>query len=218
MTCAPTGLLARRPSRGLWQAAALAVAVAVLAWPTRAAATDFPPLAPPSLSHRSQFGLALLTGSGFRVLVPYAENVYCGQPGERVCSGRLPFFLDVQPSYGLGPHWDVIVDLRFWPRGRLRPHAPVRAGARFPLLGRPRGAPEIFRHAPAGLRHHRATQSLADRLRPRVSQQQRTDVRGHAGPGLLRPGRRYRGLRPLVAIRDRFGRGCSSTLSVARLR
>jgi hypothetical protein len=117
MTCAPNGLLARRRSRWLWLAAAPAVLVAILAgvlgWPAVAAATDFPSLTPPSLSHRSQLGLALLSGSGFRVLVPYAENVYCGQPNERVCSGRLPFFLDVQPSYGLGPHWDVVVDLRF---------------------------------------------------------------------------------------------------------
>ena len=73
MTCAPHGLLARRNPRGLWLAAALAVAVAVPSSPAAAAATtDFPPLAPPSLSHRSQFGLALLPGSGFRVLVPYA--------------------------------------------------------------------------------------------------------------------------------------------------
>jgi hypothetical protein len=106
MTCATE----RRLTRGLCLAV-LTVVVAV--WPAVAGATDFPPLVPPSFSHRSQFGLAVLPGSGFRVIVPYGENVYCGQPNERVCSGRLPFFLDVQPSYGLGPHWDVLVDLRF---------------------------------------------------------------------------------------------------------
>jgi hypothetical protein len=102
-----------RVTRGLRLVAVLAVMIAVIGSPAAARATDFPPLVPPSLSHRSQFGLALLPGSGFRVLVPYDENVYCGKPGERVCAGRLPFFLDVQPSFGIGPHWDVLVDLRF---------------------------------------------------------------------------------------------------------
>jgi hypothetical protein len=106
MTCATK----RRLTRGLCLAV---LTVVVTVWPAIGGATDFPPLEPPSLSHRSQFGLAVLPGSGFRVVVPYGENVYCGQPNERVCSGRLPFFLDVQPSYGLGPHWDVLVDLRF---------------------------------------------------------------------------------------------------------
>jgi len=120
MTCATD----RRLTRGSLPAvlaAMLAVVVGVVGTPAAVfatdvatdLATDFPPLVPPSLSHRSQFGLAVLPGSGFRVLIPYGENVYCGQPNERVCSGRLPFFLDVQPSYGLGPHLDVLVDLRF---------------------------------------------------------------------------------------------------------
>ena len=75
-----------------------------------AVTTDFPPLTAPSLSHWSQIGLALLPGSGFRVIIPYGENIYCGKPGKRVCTGRVPFFLDVQPSFGMSPHWDVLVD------------------------------------------------------------------------------------------------------------
>ena len=113
MTCARKGWLTWWLTRGL-MAAVLAVAGAPARAETPApVTTDFPPLAPPSLSHRSQIGLALLPGSGFRVIIPDAENVYCGKPGERVCSGRLPFFLDVQPSFGLGPHWDVLADFRF---------------------------------------------------------------------------------------------------------
>jgi len=73
----------------------------------------FPELASPSLSHQRQLGLGILPGSGYRVLFPYQENVYCGQPSRRVCNGRLPAFLDVQPSFGLNPHWDALVDLRF---------------------------------------------------------------------------------------------------------
>jgi hypothetical protein len=88
------------------------------AWTTPAAqASDassaLPPLARPSLSHQSQIGLSVLPGSGLRVLFPYQEEVYCGQPGKRVCSGRLPTYLDVQPSFGLTAHWDLLLDLRF---------------------------------------------------------------------------------------------------------
>jgi hypothetical protein len=65
------------------------------------------------MSHYLQFGIALLPGTGYRAIFPYQERIDCGQPGKRVCTGRLPFFLDVQPSFGFANHWDVIVDLRF---------------------------------------------------------------------------------------------------------
>jgi hypothetical protein len=67
-----------------------------------------------SLIHDGQFGIALLPGSGFRGIFPYQENVPCGNDTtKRVCTGRLPLFLDVQPSFGFATHWDVLVDLRF---------------------------------------------------------------------------------------------------------
>src|SRR5215467_4535729 len=72
----------------------------------------FPALEPPSLSHERQVGLAVFAGSGFRVLFPYQEQIYCGQIGKRVCSGRQPAFLDLQGSYGFGAHWDVLAELR----------------------------------------------------------------------------------------------------------
>jgi hypothetical protein len=72
----------------------------------------FPPLASPSLSHESQLGISVLPGSGFRVLFPFSEGIYCGQLGKRVCTGRLPTFLDVSPSYGVSAHWDLLFDLR----------------------------------------------------------------------------------------------------------
>lgn len=101
---------------------ALALAVLLVAAPATSAPAstaagdapaDFPPLTSPSLSHRGQFGLGVLAGSGLRVLIPYQERVFCGLNDKRVCSTRLPTFLDVQPSFGLGPHWDAIIDLRF---------------------------------------------------------------------------------------------------------
>ncbi len=73
----------------------------------------FPRLAPPSLFHKDQFGVSLMPGSGYRIIAPYKDGVSCGQQINRVCTGWLPFFVDVQPSFGFARHWDVIVDLRF---------------------------------------------------------------------------------------------------------
>ena len=85
--------------------------------PRAVAAKTFPRLKPPTMSHYQQFGLALLSGSGYRAIFPYQNSnavmVNCGQPGKTVCTGRLPTFLDVQPSFGFGDHWDVLLDLRF---------------------------------------------------------------------------------------------------------
>ena len=73
----------------------------------------FPRIAPPSLFHKDQFGVSLMPGSGYRIIAPYKDGVPCGQGTNRVCTGWLPFFVDVQPSFGFARHWDVIVDLRF---------------------------------------------------------------------------------------------------------
>jgi hypothetical protein len=73
----------------------------------------FPRLKAPSLVHRNQLGLAVLPGAGYRVIAPYQENIPCGQQDKRVCTGMLPFFIDAQPSFGFGAHWDVLLDLRF---------------------------------------------------------------------------------------------------------
>jgi hypothetical protein len=78
-----------------------------------AAPRSFARLATPTMSHRMQFGIAMLSGTGYRGIFPYQEMVLCGQGANRVCTGRLPTFLDVQPSFGFGDHWDVLIDLRF---------------------------------------------------------------------------------------------------------
>lgn len=70
----------------------------------------------PSLSHDMQFGLALMPGDGYRVVVPYTRDVTdCGdhaQMGAHVCGSRAPMFLDLQPSFGIESSWDIVVDLR----------------------------------------------------------------------------------------------------------
>jgi hypothetical protein len=81
--------------------------------PPRPAPKRFPRLKQPSLLHQDQFGLAVLPGSGYRIIAPYQDMVPCGQQNKRVCTGWLPFFIDVQPSFGLTRHWDALVDLRF---------------------------------------------------------------------------------------------------------
>jgi hypothetical protein len=73
----------------------------------------FPRILPPSLFHKDQFGVSLMPGSGYRIIVPYKDGVPCGQQINRVCTGLLPFFIDVQPSFGFARRWDVIIDLRF---------------------------------------------------------------------------------------------------------
>ena len=74
---------------------------------------SFPKLRQASLLHKNQLGIAVMPGVGFRGVFPYQENVYCGQMGKRVCTGIVPFFLDVQPAFGFAEHWDALVDLRF---------------------------------------------------------------------------------------------------------
>src|SRR5206468_10924472 len=78
---------------------------------------QFPKLRQASLLHKYQPGLAMMPGAGYRGIFPYAgandQMINCGQQGKRVCTGLLPLFLDVQPSFGFAEHWDVLVDLRF---------------------------------------------------------------------------------------------------------
>ena len=85
--------------------------------PRAVATKSFPRLKPPTMVHYQQFGIALLSGTGYRAIFPYQNQngvtINCGQPGKTVCTGRLPTFLDVQPSFGFADHWDVLLDLRF---------------------------------------------------------------------------------------------------------
>lgn len=73
------------------------------------------PSAEPSLSHRHQFGLSLMPGVGYRIIVPYRDNVDCGDSSgspKSVCTARSPVFLDVAASYGLSPRIDLLFDVR----------------------------------------------------------------------------------------------------------
>jgi hypothetical protein len=67
--------------------------------------------------HARQFGLSLLPGSGYRIIVPYKEAQPCGDSSgnvsRRVCTHALPFFLELQLSFGIFPRLDFFSDLRF---------------------------------------------------------------------------------------------------------
>jgi hypothetical protein len=72
---------------------------------------------PAEVNHFGQGGISIMPGTGYRVLVPYREGIHCGDSSgninRRVCTHILPFFLDLQLSYGLHPRLDLIIDLRF---------------------------------------------------------------------------------------------------------
>ncbi len=58
-----------------------------------------------------------MLGSGYRLIVPYKENLYCGDSsgnaGKRVCANAVPLFLDLGLSFGVASRADVILDVRF---------------------------------------------------------------------------------------------------------
>jgi hypothetical protein len=83
--------------------------------PTRGAAS---PPRPVSLSHKYQVGLALRSGSGYRVIAPYHEE-FCGEKtstgaNKSVCGGRLRTWLEISPSFGVTAGLELLVDLRFY--------------------------------------------------------------------------------------------------------
>lgn len=133
-----TGVVAASPARAADSDAPAAPSLAAPppAEPAPSPAADAPSMAPPgpppsvsrppkafpklrqaSLLHKYQLGIAMLPGIGYRGIFPYAKEnndvIPCGEQGKRVCTGMLPFFIDVQPSFGFAEHWDVLLDVRF---------------------------------------------------------------------------------------------------------
>jgi hypothetical protein len=72
---------------------------------------------PTQNDHSGQTGLALMPGTGYRVIVPYGEHIWCGDASgnhdKRVCTSRSPAFLDLQLSIAPSRRIDVIFDIRF---------------------------------------------------------------------------------------------------------
>lgn len=70
----------------------------------------------PEQHHRGQVGLSLMPGIGYRVIARYHEDQTCldSSPDDSkwVCTNRVPFFLDLQLSYGLASRLDLIADVR----------------------------------------------------------------------------------------------------------
>jgi len=77
----------------------------------------------PVFHHTHQFGLSIMPGIGYRIIVPYGDpdkdGISCNDgsstasTGKRVCTSRVPFFVEVQASFGITQRLDIITDLRF---------------------------------------------------------------------------------------------------------
>src|SRR5262245_17360079 len=67
----------------------------------------------PRLDHHNQFVLSVSPGVGYRVIFPYNDGEFCGDMGKRVCTSRLPWFLEVEAGFGITESLDLIADLRF---------------------------------------------------------------------------------------------------------
>jgi hypothetical protein len=87
--------------------------------PAEPAAKDGPAVwgGPAQIDHARQFGLSIMPGTGYRLIVPYKEHVSCGNANgnqsQPVCAHLVPFFLETQLSFGIYSRLDFIVDLRF---------------------------------------------------------------------------------------------------------
>jgi hypothetical protein len=72
---------------------------------------------PAAPNHFLQTGLSIMPGTGYRLIVRYNDNQYCGDSsgigGKPICAHRLPTFLDVQLAFGAMTRMDIVVDLRF---------------------------------------------------------------------------------------------------------
>jgi len=83
-------------------------------------ATQAPPDATvkSTLDHRYQVGLGVRAGTGYRVIAPYNEE-FCGEKdssgnNKSVCGQRLPFFLELSPSFGITTSLELLVDIRLY--------------------------------------------------------------------------------------------------------
>lgn len=70
-----------------------------------------------NLTHYLQFGASATPGVGYRVIFPYDDKKDCGDSSgdamKRVCTNKLPWFIDLEPSFGVSKHVDILVGLRF---------------------------------------------------------------------------------------------------------
>ena len=71
-------------------------------------------------SHKGQFGLSMRMGLGVRAIATYDDTVYCGTTDTSVttqnapvCSGRAPFELGFEVSYGVTKRLDAFLEADF---------------------------------------------------------------------------------------------------------
>lgn len=102
---------------------------------------------PERFSHEGQFEVSARFGLGYRAIVPYEDNTYCGKTSNDAeggiapaCVGRAPFALDFELGYGIAAKIDLLLELRLGlepdfdatPTGDDGPHTfHLSPGARF---------------------------------------------------------------------------------------
>ncbi|MGE0870105.1 MAG: hypothetical protein AB7P03_16190 [Kofleriaceae bacterium] len=87
---------------------------------------------PQLISPKNKLSASLRLGMGIRALVPYDEIDYCGKTDPQtatgyaaVCTGRAPFSLDLELSYGVTGNIEALVELRL---GLERDFASIPSG------------------------------------------------------------------------------------------
>jgi hypothetical protein len=85
--------------------------------------------APPLTFHKGQIGVSARIGLGERAIATYDNKYYCGtsdssaQYGNAsVCTGRIPFSLGLEASYGVANHVELVLEMRL---GLERDFGPV---------------------------------------------------------------------------------------------
>lgn len=76
--------------------------------------------APPVTFHAGQVGFSARFGIGYQGLAPRNDEVYCGEtdPTARhgyapICTGRAPLAIDLEASYGVARHVELVFAMRF---------------------------------------------------------------------------------------------------------
>jgi hypothetical protein len=110
---------------------ACAVCAPALAWADDPAPGAQPkliePVAPPSppaekdvsFSHKGQFEISARFATGYRTIITYNDQDYCGSIDMQsstglasVCSGRIPIQMDVELGYGIARRVDLFAEVR----------------------------------------------------------------------------------------------------------
>lgn len=74
----------------------------------------------PATFHAHQLGISARFGVGYRGIAPRNDELYCGETDATarhgfapICTGRAPLAIDLEASYGVARHLELLFALRF---------------------------------------------------------------------------------------------------------